>query len=393
MKKTALTLAAITSMGLSAQSPIQIKSEDSSMKLGFMTQMSYEAVGSPGQVLEGEVVKMDGTTQNIFLRRMRLMWSGSIGDKFEYFIETDNANLGKGDANGNKTNSGLVIQDAVLTYKFTNKIKLDAGLILVPLSHHSTQGATNLHSWDYSAYGFQQSSGMGSSVNRDTGVQLRGIVGPAKGNLEFRAGVWQGKRSKAIAPELLPVPDYADAPLTVGAPARPGVVANNNSLRVAARAQWNFFDSEGGLFMGGTYLGAKKILSVGVGHDRQGDYSATAVDVFVDMPLGQDGVMGQLNHVTWDGGDWIPLAKQTTDFAELGYRIGSLKLSPMVRYESRKMDTPTVAMPDETRMGVGLAWWFKGHQSNLKAFYTQVKPKDFGDSYSQINVQWQLLFW
>jgi hypothetical protein len=370
MKKTALTLtvAAIVSMGLGAQSPILIKSDDSSMKLGFMAQTSYEAVGSPS---------LEGTSQNIFFRRMRLMWSGNVGDKFEYFIETDNGNLGKGNADGSKTNGGLIIQDAVLTYKLTDKIKLDTGFILVPLSHHSTQGATNLHSWDYSAYAFLQSGLLGSSANRDTGVQVRGVVGKTRGNLEFRGGVWQGKRAPADA-----------------------TFQNNNSLRVAARAQWNFFDAEGGLFMGGTYLGAKKILSVGVGHDRQDDYSATAFDVFVDWPLGGNGIMGQFNHVEWDGKTWLPgLAKQATDFAELGFRIGSLKLSPMVRYEARKMDVPapTAAGCDETRFGAGLAWWFKGHQSNLKAFYTKVDPKSVGayspNSYDQFNVQWQLLFW
>jgi hypothetical protein len=311
------------------------------------------------------------------------MWSGSVGDKFEYFVETDNGNLGKGNADGSKTNGGLIIQDAVLTYKITDKIKLDTGFILVPLSHHSTQGATNLHTWDYSAYAFQQTTAMGSSANRDTGVQVRGVVGQTRGNLEFRAGVWQGKRSQAVP----------------GTPEVPGAVQNNNSLRIAGRAQWNFFDAEGGLFMGGTYLGTKKILSVGVGHDRQDDYSATAFDVFVDWPMGENGIMGQFNHVMWDGKTWLPgLAKQATDFAELGYRIGSLKLSPMVRYEAKKMDNEALSNLDETRFGAGLAWWFKGHQNNLKVFYTRVEPTSSASSstwkaYDQFNVQWQLLFW
>jgi hypothetical protein len=377
-KTAALAVLATSSLFLSAQAPATIEGKDSTLKIGFMAQPSFEAIENPSS-------KLEGTTQNIFLRRLRLMLSGNIGTDFEYFIITDDATLGKGATDGTKTNGGFIFQDAVLTYKFTEKIKLDAGLIIVPLSHISTQAATNLHSWDFGAYAFSQSGPLGSSTNRDGGVQVRGIVGKKHGNLEFRVGAFQGKRAAQVpaAGETL------------------GKVNGRNSFRLAGRAQWNFFDSEGGLFLGGSYLGSKKLLSIGVGHDRQEDYSATAIDVHVDMPIGSNGIMGQLDHVIMDGGKWLPtLHKQTTDFAELGYRIGAFKLSPMVRYESRKMDVP-VADPnlcDETRMGAGLAWWFKGHQNNLKLFYTKVDPKNVDGSntlkaYNQINLQWQVLFW
>ena len=239
------------------------------------------------------------------------------------------------------------------------------------------QSAMTLHSWDFGAYTFLQNAPLGTSTNRDGGMQVRAIVGKNHGNLEFRLGVFQGKRVQQT----------------------PDRVNGNNSFRLAGRAQWNFFDSDGGLFLGGSFFGSKKFLSIGVGHDRQDDYSATAFDVFVDMPIGKNGVMGQWDRVLWNGNSWLAgLPKQTTDFAELGYRIGAFKLSPMVRYESKKMDTPTKANPDETRMGAGLAWWFKGHQNNLKAFYTKVDPKNAPGSstykaYNQINFQWQILFW
>jgi hypothetical protein len=257
---------------------------------------------------------------------------------------------------------------------------LDAGLILVPLSHQATQGATNLQNLDYSANAFLQSGPMGSSTGRDGGVQLRGIVGKTRGNLEFRVGVFQGKRNAQTAT----------------------YVNSDNAPRIAARAQWNFFDSEGGLFLGGTYLGAKKVLSVGVGYDTQDDYSAMAFDVFVDMPIGNNAIMGQYNHVIWDGGDWLPtLVKQTTDFAEVGFRLGELKLSPIVRFENKTVDSPTLAIPNatsETRMGAGLAWWFKGNQNNLKLFYTRIDPKNPAglnnlSAYDHVNLQWQVLFW
>jgi hypothetical protein len=367
-KTAAMAIAATASLCLSAQSPAIIEGKDSTLKIGFFAQPTFEAIG--GSPLEG-------TSQNLFFRRMRFMFSGNLGTNFEYFIATDNVNLGKDLGNGNKNNEGFRIADMVLTYKIAEKIKLDAGMLIVPLSHVSTQAATNLQTWDFPSYAFVHGGPMGNGINRDGGVQLRGIVGKAQGNLEFRVGAYQGKRLP-ISPER---------------------VSSNNSLRLAGRAQWNFFDADGGVFLSGTTLGAKKLLSVGFGYDKQDNYSATAIDVFMDLPIGSNGVMGQWNHVEFDGGDWLPgLPKQTTDFAEFGYRFGQYKLSPMVRFESKKMDTPTEDKPDETRMGVGLGWWLKGHQNNLKLFYTRVSPKNVSGStlhkaYDHIALQWQVLYW
>jgi hypothetical protein len=138
-------------------------------------------------------------------------------------------------------------------------------------------------------------------------------------------------------------------------------------------------------------------MAIGIGHDRQDDYSATAVDFFMDLPIGRNGVTAQWNHTVWDGKTWLPtLLRQTTEFAEFGYRIGAYKISPMLRYEARKMDVPSVQNPDETKIGAGLAWWPKGHQNNLKLFYTRVEPKNVPGaslrSYDQFNLQWQVLF-
>jgi hypothetical protein len=206
---------------------------------------------------------------------------------------------------------------------------------------------------------------------------LRGL---ALEHLEYRVGVFQGKR---IAP--------VDTPLNP----ENNRVASRNSMRMAGRLQWNFFDNEGGTFLGGTYLGSKKICSIGVAHDRQDEYRATAFDVFVDMPLDSDGITFQANHYDWDGGTWIALPKQKTLFVEAGYRFGST-FTPMVRYESRKPETATFALPDETRIGAGIAWWIKGHTSNLKLHYTRVKPSAPNVTnliaYDQVNLQWQVFY-
>lgn len=357
---------------LMAQAPVTVNVKDVNLKLGMLAQPMYESVGSPNPRLEG-------STQNLFMRRFRILFGGSIGQDLEFFFETDNSDIGKKADTGGKANLGMALQDAFISYKLTKDIKIDAGLLLVPGSHQGTQGATTLYGVDYSPYAFAQTNAFGNRAGRDTGVMVRGLVG----KLEFRAGAFQGRRSDAVADKA---------------------VASRNSLRVAARAQYNFFDVENGTFLSGTYLGAKKIFSIGAAVDKQDDYQSTALDAFLDWPMGSDTLTAQVNVVDWDGGDWLtkgltsaftPLAKQKTAFAEAGYRFGATKLSPYVRFETRSMYKPTSTVPDEKRTGLGLAWWFKGHTSNLKVYVQDIKPEAPGAnlrSYKQANLQWQTFF-
>jgi hypothetical protein len=68
---------------------------------------------------------------------------------------------------------------------------------------------------------------------------------------------------------------------------------------------------------------------------------------------------------------------------------------PFARYEYQHPDTETVAAPKEERIGGGLAWWIKGHTSNLKVQFLRVQPSAPAATlkdYNQVNVQLQLFF-
>ena len=353
------SLALLLALPLTAQTPVTINVSDAKLKLGMLAQPMAESAGTSDP-------NLDGRSQNLFLRRFRILFGGTLGEDFEFFFETDNSNLGK--STGAKTGTGMILQDAVLTYKASKNVRIDAGLLLVPGTHHGTQGATTLLGADYGTYAFSQSVPMDNTGGRDTGLMVRGLLG----KLEYRVGAFQGKRAPQVNNQ---------------------VVASRNSLRVAGRAQYNFFDVENGLFMAGTYLGKKKILSIGASHDRQDTYRSTSVDAFLDWPIGQDTLTIQANYVAWDGGTWASLPKQKTTFAEASYRFGGTQLAPYFRFEGRRMDQPVAATPDESRVGAGLSWWFKGHTSNLKLYLQNVKPEAPGSnlrSYTQANLQWQI---
>jgi hypothetical protein len=247
---------------------------------------------------------------------------------------------------------------------------------LPPLAHNAVQGATTLYAWDYFANSFR-ANGLGingnfgysaTPVGRDAGVQARGLV--AGGLVEYRVGLFQGIRRPVSATE----------------------VAGRNFFRVAGRVQVNLLDPETGFFYQGTYLGTKKVLSVGATFDIQDKYKYFGGDVFVDYPLAGNIVTAQVNviHVDGDSGGYTPVVtKNTTVMAEAGFMIGMAHLSPIVRFERAFV---TGDNNDDTYIGGGLAWWPYSHNSNLKAFFTNHKYEAAPKSGNQVNVQWQLYF-
>jgi hypothetical protein len=269
-----------------------------------------------------------------------------------------------------------------------DEFKLDGGLMLIPFSHNSVQGATTLLAWDYFASSFLQSGGFANFAGRDTGFQLRGLV---IGHLEYRLGVFTGNRT-------------ATAPMGMSPPSKA-------TLRLAARVQYNVFDPETAYFYAGTYSGTKKILSFGAAVDHQESYTAFAVDGFFDWPVGPDVVTAQAAFMHFDGGSptWIPLATAPVSPAvagatkisavvfEAGYRISQLKISPIFRVENQSatsvevMDPMmTAAAPSVLRISAGLAWWLMGHTINAKLFYSYVKPDNSAfNTYNQLNLQMQ----
>lgn len=354
--------------------PTQLKIEianGTSMRFGMLWQGQYELRGNSAN---------DDLSHNLFLRRFALLLGGTVLDRFEYFFDTDFADLLKaptGDQ-GLKNGPGISTKDAFVTFKaIGDELKLDAGLLLPAGTHNFLQGGGTMYAWDFFLNTFRHGNVFGSTNNpygRDVGAQLRGLV--LDGLLEYRVGVFQGKRNP---------------PLTQPA----SRAAARNALRLAGRVQLNFIDPETTYFYGGTYLGTKKVLSVGASadfqYDEDGSYRALGADAFLDLPVGPGGLTAQLNVLHRDGGDLIAqLPKQTALMVEGGYRFEALKLSPILRYEQRWAEG---AASDETDWGAGLAYWAFGHTSNLKAFYTRLVPHGDLAAFDQFNLQWQVFFY
>lgn len=334
-----------------------------SIRFGVLTQLQYEALGDFTDDPSHNV------SQNLYLRRTMLLIAGTVFHDFEYFVDTDFADLFKAAGEDSlKNGPGISVKDFFSTYKAVGEaLMIDGGLMLPPLSRNSLQGAPFLNGLDFFASTYVHAGVFGSSSNsfaRDVGLQARGIA--PGGLLEYRFGVFQGRRR----------------------PADDEGVAASNSFRLAGRLQLNLLDPEKVYFLRGTWLGEKRLLSFAGSYDFQysgeGSYVAYSFDALLDA----DGVTAQAEYLYRDGGARAEFPVQRAWIAEVGYRIPGLNTSPIVRFERR---AGPEGYPDETLVGGGISVWGFGHNGNLKVFYIR-GLRDEGPGYDQFKAQWQVFY-
>jgi hypothetical protein len=335
-----------------AQAQAEIKvNDDVNFKLGVLGQFQADTIDNPDPAPD---------TNNVFARRLRVIFGGQVAKNVTFFVETDAPNLGKTLATGKNIQPSAIVQDAYASFTVVNAFTVDAGLMFVPFSRNSLQSAATLLALDYGAYTFSDSAPEQSTTGRDTGFQARGYV--IGNRLEYRVGAFQGSRD-------------------------PG---SDNAFRYAGRAQFNLLDTETGFFYTGTYLGKKKVLAIGASFDRQNDYHAYDADAFVDHPLGPGAVTGQVDYQYFDGGTTLAaLPKQRDVLVEAGYLIQALKLTPVVQFARRDIDAGSAG--DEARTSVGANYWWAGPNANIKVAYTRIAPEGLFTQH-EFTVQFQMFY-
>lgn len=329
----------------------EIKSADgsSSIKFGYLAQLRADSE----ELANGE------DADNLYFRRLRLMFGGKLADKWTFFFETDSPNLGKSDAAGVKNTGDVFIQDFFVTYEQSKQLKVDFGLILIPLTRNSQQSAVTLLASDYGPYSFLNSGPTNSRVGRDYGVQMRGAV--ADDRLEYRIGVYDGNRGPNAAADL----------------------------RFAGRLAWSAIGTETGMFYTGNNLGGKRQLTFGLGFDHQDDYTGLGADVFFDQPVGSDGAAFtvQADWINYDGGDtFANLPDQDAALLELGFLLPGGKWQPWVQYASR--DFADAARVDEEQLWVGVNYRIHKHNRVARLAFGRIEP-DGGSSRDVIQLTLQ----
>ena len=349
----ACAIAALLIAALPASAQIVIKGDDDvSFRLGVLGQFQADTISNPDP---------ESNTNNLFARRLRLLFGGQVAKNVSFFVETDAPNLGKTVSGVKDIQPPLLLQDAYVEVRFTDAFMVDAGLMFIPFSRNGLQSAGTLLPIDYGAYTFSDSAPTQSTTGRDTGFQARGYF--AGNRLEYRIGAFQGVRD----------------------------AGSDNAFRYAGRVQYNALDTESGFFYTGTYLGKKKILAVGAAFDVQEHFHGYDADAFFDHPLGPGALTAQFDYNHYDGGTTLTtLPKQNDVLIEAGYLIPPLKLTPVLQIAHRDITDQTQG--DETRVAAGVNYWWAGHNANVKALYTRITPTGLAKQ-NELTVQLQVFLY
>jgi hypothetical protein len=343
-----------------AQWQVESKDGTASLRFGFLLQPQAEAIGTS----DGEA-----TSSNLFIRRMRLLFGGKIAGKWSFFVDTDSPNLGKANPDKNANPAGakdagnMFLQDAVLTWDNGDMLKVDAGMILMPLSHNHLQGAPSLLPIDYSPYTFQESGPLGERVGRDYGAQIRGYLN--RRHFEYRLGVFQGVR---------------------------GVEARN-PFRFTGRAVYYVYGPDTGFFYGGTWQGTCRTLGVGTYLDRQREYRSYGADVMVEQPFSTKtgGITGQFNWMRFDGNTFLPsLPRQDSLAFETAVHLLHSRIAPFFEYAS--LNYQPADLHDQDVVRGGLLWWIRGHNRNIKFSVGRIHA-DTQPNRMQVAVQLQAFYY
>lgn len=323
-------------------------------------QVTAPAAANEGTPAPNLIGAPDGKSPSFdfFLRRARLMLYGSVSKELSFFIETDQANFGK----YGRYDSAMIVQDAFLSYAFVPEFKIDAGMMLVPLSHHTIEGATGLHTLDY--HGEMIRFPVGSAF-RDFGVQFRGLL--ADNLIHYRVGVFEGVR------------DTAKSAPPAGAPPRP--TFNDTGLpRVAGQLRLNLLGVEPDFFLKGIYFSATPIVTIGAGVDYQskavqkldgsvGAYLAASGDLFAELPMtADDEFVGKANFFYYgEGASFAPGSSALPAggialYAEAGFRHDWIEPLAFVEYLKGKNDSLKILAPH-----AGANFWINKHTFNVKA--------------------------
>jgi len=251
------------------------KADKFALQAGFWGQAWYQIVRDSRDT-DGDG-RQNADLYDTLIRRAYLYAKASYSDKIGAFVHLAGDRLGQGhlyDRPSLGLGSNMVFRDVWIDINlYRNMVKLQIGRMYVPLTRNygttSTRSLLNLD-LNWSQGGIRGGIFYPSRVGRDDGICLWGnLVG---GKLQYRFMVAKGIYKDSMNP--------GDHP------------------RFAGRLSWAFLTPETKWFNKGTYLGKKRILSIGLGADyqddlylqsRKEDYSAFTLDVHWDQPLGPAG--------------------------------------------------------------------------------------------------------
>lgn len=304
-----------------------------------------------------------------YIRRARLIAGGTAFKRFTYYIMLDTPNFGIRGNYGGATGT-TILQDLHIGYILAKDIEVEAGFLLMPLSHLALNSASSTSAIEKSTGILFYNNNRGL---RETGLQLRALL--FDNRIYLRGGLYEGLH---------------------GDPAAAVVVNPNGRPLFAGILRLNLIGDENGYSFPSIYIDGKTRVSIGIGGQYQtkgsntpvtsgvinpatglrnapvlrgvNDYYAYSADVFADFALPGDTELAiQADVYRFD---WGPGSNNTgySTTAEVGYRFGQIE--PEVNgywFNSESHQNSFL------KVAGGFNYFFKGHQAKLSLEFWHIK--------------------
>lgn len=343
--------------------------DESSINLGFRAQVLAKFIESD---LDGND-SFDNFT-DFQVRRARIRLLGKVNKHISAFLQTE---LGSG---AGDSGSDVRLIDAFVTVNYNPWAQIYAGINMAPASRQATTGSGGLMTMDRPGNNYKNLSWGTRALRNFSTSTVSTTDGGLRGEQDVRdTGVTLfGSGSLSDTSHLKYYLGFYDGIQASGAN------KSDRNLRMTARAQWNLFDSEPGYYNTSAYLGKKKTLAFGVSYDVQdevqvadgsgllssgayGDYAYYSVDAFAEWPMGEGTLTAEAAYsdLDLDGADTAALQSEGDGFyVQAGYFMNNWQ--PWVAYESWD-SAATSRVGDYDALRVGISYFFKGHNANVKA--------------------------
>ncbi len=297
---------------------------------------------------------------DFMVRRFYLYVQGQVHPDVTFFTHLAADRIGQDgtDSPGSGLGTGFSVRDAWITYSPLEELKIQGGRMYVPFTRaYGTESTFAMLPLELpiAQGGVRAKIFYPSNIGRDDGVTVWGNI--AKGLVQYRVGVFDGQQGSQNA---------------------------QKSPRTSGRISISPLEPETAWFNKGNYLGTKKVLSFGLGFDRQADlkwsadrpeadYSAWTADAFFDHPVGSGAVTVETAFVDMENSQEHGDAR--TFYVQGGVLLPpvtkAFRIQPYARYEGVYRD----AAMDTGYAAGGVNLLFKGHDLKLTMEFTKFMPE------------------
>ncbi len=271
---------------------------------------------------------------NFNFRRNRIALMGAWGEKLSIYAQTEyqeDVNLGLFGLADADQGSNFQMLDAVARIKMNEKFRMNVGKFKYNFSRENLEACEAPLTLDRSLF-----IRTPFTTTRDMGVAVWGNL--AEGKVQYRLDAMEGR--KALSADVMP----------------------KTGFRYSARAHLSLWDSETEYGYKGTYLGKKKVFTLGaavqtepevayqdaVAKTGKLDYNAYTVDMFYERPINETGAFtlsGAYENIDFDdaylgmnpdSGTCGLNGQKNGWYGKVGYLLPTKPLQLFARYESWK---------------------------------------------------------